>query len=121
MWSKWHASSPSASGLRANDRRGSATPLLSFMIVILVGVILRLADFVAAAGTGRPIFPGAPGLRLVRLVARRPRRDLALGQRLRLASHAHGVHLHPRVARQIDRKPHHLDDRTRRRGKAVAA
>src|ERR1700730_9951108 len=91
MWSKWHASSPSASGLRTNDRRGSATPLLSLMVVIV-----RLADFVAAAGTGRPIFPGAPGLRLVRLVARRARGDLALGQRFPLSAPAHCGHLHAR-------------------------
>src|ERR1700686_489663 len=74
MWSKWHASSPSASGLRANDRPSPIASTLSpFMVVIFVGVILRLADFVAAAGAGRPIFPGPPGFRHVRLVAPPPR------------------------------------------------
>src|SRR5215472_12179577 len=91
------------------------------MTTALTGVILGLADLVAAAGPRRPIFPGTPGLRRARPIARAPRRDLALGQGLWLAAHAHGVHLHPRVARQIDRQPHHLDDRARRRGKAVAA
>jgi hypothetical protein len=37
------------------------------MGVIFMGVVLRLADLVAAAGAVRPIFPGAPGFRRIRL------------------------------------------------------
>src|SRR5580692_6646617 len=103
MWSKWHAPSPSASGRRTNDRPPPIGSILSLFVgVVFMGVILRLADLVAAAGAGRPIFPGAPGLRHVRLIARGTRGDFALGERLRLAAHAHGVHLHPCIARQID-------------------
>src|SRR5580700_586717 len=117
MWSKWRAPSLSASGLRTNDR---PSPIASTWSLFM-GVIVRLADFVAAAGAISPVFPGPPGFRHVRLVARGACGDLALRQRLRLAAHAHGVHLHPGIARQIDRQPHHLDDRARRRGEAVAA
>src|ERR1700683_2509807 len=60
--------------LRANDRRSAQA------FSVRVRMIVRVADFIAAAGAVRPIFPGPPGFRRVRLVALPARCDLALGQ-----------------------------------------
>src|SRR5262249_44973930 len=98
---------------------------LNEKISLIFRVILRLTDHIGAAGAVRPILPGAPRLRRIRLITGGACGDLALRQRLRLAAHlatnAQRIHLHPRIARQINRKPHHFDDRARGRGKAMAA
>lgn len=56
-----------------------ASPFRFLCARALGRVSVRLSDHVAAAGTGRPVFPCAPGLRRVRLVARRAGLDLAFG------------------------------------------
>ena len=56
-----------------------ASPFRFLCVRALGRVSVRLSDHVAAAGTGRPVFPCAPGLRRVRLVARRAGLDLAFG------------------------------------------
>ena len=101
---------------REKANEGNSSPLA----IVVRRVRMRLADHVAATGAIRPVFPGAPSFRRMRFVTGSACSDLAFGQRNGLAG-LHGRHLHPRIARQIDRKPHHLDDRARRGRKAVAA
>src|SRR3954470_2475033 len=74
------------------------------------------------AGALRPVLPSALCLGRVRLVARArgARVDLALAERLELAQ-LHGLELNARMARQVDRHAHDVDQRPRRRGEAMAA
>src|SRR5580658_3742787 len=87
-----------------------------------VPIIFGLADLVSTSGAFCPILPRTPCFRGAgRIGAAAPTgSDLTFREWLRLTANAHRIHLNARIARQIDRKPHHLDDRARRRGKTVA-
>src|SRR5262249_26802758 len=73
--------------------------------------VLGLAQHVTAARLLRPVLPGAPGFRRVRTVTAIAGIDLALPQIGDLAAQLLGAQQRARIARKIDRHPHHLDDR----------
>src|SRR3954468_1280246 len=74
------------------------------------------------SGALGPVPPGALGLRRLWLVARAggARVDLALAERLELTEQ-HRLVLHARIARQVHRHAHDVDERARRGGEAVPA
>src|SRR6266436_7177877 len=101
------------------------SPLSLLMIVIMVVRMrmpaIRPRQHVAALGLVGPVFPGSPGLVRIGAVASIARIDLALREILDFAAQHLGAHQCTRIARQVNRHPHHLDDRSRRGRKTVAA
>src|SRR5438034_11182339 len=84
----------------------------SLLVLVLVHcATIRACQHVTTAGLVRPIFPGTPGLVRVRTIAGIARVDLALRQIGDLAAQHLGAHERTRIAWQIDRHTHHLDDR----------
>src|SRR5205823_5476316 len=99
----------------------SSVVVLVIMLAAMHGLTVRAREQVPDTGLVGPIFPGPPGFGRIGAVAFVARVDLALRQIFDLTAQHLGTHQRARVARQIDREPHHLDQRSRRRRKAVAA
>src|SRR5262249_61424663 len=83
--------------------------------------VVGLAEHMTAAGLVRPVFPGPPGFRRIGAIAAVAGIDLSLPQIFDLTSQLRNAQERARVARQIDRHPHYLDERAPRRSKAVTA
>src|SRR5712691_6286744 len=90
--------------------------LISFLMPVRVG----LGQHMAATGLVGPIFPGPPSLRRIRTIAAIAGVDLARAEVFDLAAQLLGAQQRACVARQVDRHPHHLDERATGRGKTVA-
>src|SRR5258708_22751137 len=91
-----------------------------FLVAVRMPVV-GLAQHVAAARFGGPIFPSPPSLGRIGAVAAVAGIDLALREILDLAAQLLRPHQSAGVARQIDRHAYHLDEGAHRRAKAVAA
>src|SRR6266850_5359579 len=76
---------------------------------------------VAAAGLVRPILPGTPSLGRIRAVATIAGIDLALREVFDRAAELLCPQQRAGIARQIDRHPHDLDQRSGSRGEAMTA
>src|SRR6267142_4426180 len=103
-------------------RTGRRTPVSAGRPAVPLQLVLLPLAFqqVAAAGTPRPVLPRALRFRRLRLVAGAggARIDLAGAERLQLAE-LHRLLLHARIARQVHRHAHDVDQRARRGGEAV--
>src|SRR3954451_830586 len=83
---------------------------------LLLVAVVGLGEHMGTAGLGRPELPGAPGLSGIWAVAAVARVDLALPEILDLPAQLLGAQQCARIARQIDRHAHALDQRTPGRG-----
>src|SRR5260370_17260315 len=83
--------------------------------------VIGLAENLTAPSLVRTVFPGPPGFRRIGAIAAVAGIDLALPQIFDLTPQLLGVQERARVARQIDRHPHHLDERAPPQSKAVTA
>src|SRR3954464_13217477 len=102
----------------AGDTHRPAAPPRSGLLVLVA--VVRLGQHMSTAGLGRPELPGAPGLSGIWAVAAVARVDLALPEILDLPAQLLGAQQRTRIAWQIDRHAHDLDQRTPGRGETMA-